>query len=155
MREVAGATGRSKSWVQRHVTLYRSGGDESLVPRPRGPKSTPNQTPAIVEDAIVALRKQVGELGLDAGARTHRLPPRPSGPRRARLGGPGGGDRPEVVRIFFDVPATYGLPQSVLSDNGAVFISTVTLCQTLSCCWCDLLFSSPAGNAFPCGQRPD
>ncbi len=28
---------------------------------------------------------------------------------------------PEVVRIFFDAAALYGLPQSVLSDNGAIY----------------------------------
>ena len=38
VREVAAATGTSKSWVQRHVERYRLGGDEALVPRKRGPK---------------------------------------------------------------------------------------------------------------------
>jgi hypothetical protein len=27
----------------------------------------------------------------------------------------------DVVRVFFDAAATYGLPQSVLSDNGAIY----------------------------------
>ena len=38
VRAVAAATGRSKSWVHRHVTLYRVGGDEALVPAQAGPE---------------------------------------------------------------------------------------------------------------------
>ena len=46
VRAVAGATGTSKSWVQRHVQLFRAGGAEALepaaswsqaCPRPHGP----------------------------------------------------------------------------------------------------------------------
>lgn len=70
MRQVATATGRSKSWVQRKVARYRDGGAEALAPRKRGPKVAPNQTAASVEDAIVSLRKQLVEQGLDAGAST-------------------------------------------------------------------------------------
>jgi transposase len=70
VRAVALATGRSKSWVQRHVTLYREGGEEALVPRKRGPKVPANLTSAVLEDRIVAWRKHLGEDGLDAGART-------------------------------------------------------------------------------------
>lgn len=189
VRDVAGATGRSKSWVQRHCTLYRSGGEAALVPRKRGPKAPPNQTPAVVEDAIVALRKELVELGLDAGARTiayhlasanpmvpaistiHRIlvrrgfvtaqphkRPRSSWQRfeaalpnecwqtdmthwhlkderhveivnfiddhsRAVMASVAVevATAPEVVRIFFETAATYGLPASVLSDNGAIY----------------------------------
>jgi transposase InsO family protein len=189
VREVAKATGRSKSWVQRHVALYRAGGEQALVPRRRGPKVSPNQTPAEVEDAIVALRKDLVELGLDAGARTiayhlgrtepvvpaiatiHRIlvrrgfvtaqpqkRPRSSWQRfeaalpnecwqtdmthwhlknerhveiinfiddhsRAVLASVAVevATAPEVVRIFFETAATYGLPRSVLSDNGAIY----------------------------------
>jgi len=188
VRDVAGATGRSKSWVQRHCTLYRSGGEAALVPHKRGPKAPPNQTPAVVEDAIVALRKELVELGLDAGARTiayhlasakpmvpaistiHRIlvrrgfvtaqphkRPRSSWQRfeaalpnecwqtdmthwhlkderhveivnfiddhsRAVMASVAVevATAPEVVRIFFETAATYGLPASVLSDNGAI-----------------------------------
>jgi hypothetical protein len=42
LRAVAAATGRSKSWVQRHVALYQAGGDEALTVRKRGPKVPPN-----------------------------------------------------------------------------------------------------------------
>ena|SRR5579872_4479384 len=189
VRKVAGATGRSKSWVQRHVALYRLGGEEALVPRRRGPKTSPNQTPAATEDAIVRLRKQLGELGLDAGSRTiayhlaskglvvpalstiHRILVRrgfvtPQPQKRPRsswqrfeadlpnecwqsdmthwqLRDASGVEivnfiddhsravmasvavevatAPEVVRIFFRAAAVYGLPRSVLSDNGAIY----------------------------------
>jgi transposase len=67
---VAASIGRSKSWVHRHVALYRAGGDEALVPKKRGPKAAPNQTAPDIEDAIVAIRKVLGETGFDAGART-------------------------------------------------------------------------------------
>jgi transposase len=70
MRAVAAATGRSKSWVQRHVSLYREGGDEALVPLRRGPKVPADLTSAVLEDKIVAWRKRLAEDGLGAGART-------------------------------------------------------------------------------------
>ncbi len=70
VRAVAAATGRSKSWVQRHVSLYREGGEVALSPRKRGPKVPANLTSAVLEDQIVGWRKRLGEDGLDAGART-------------------------------------------------------------------------------------
>src|ERR1700728_3866339 len=70
VRAVAAATGRSKSWVHRHVVLYRAGGQEALIPHKRGPKVPANLISWVLEDEIVALRKRLGEDGLDAGART-------------------------------------------------------------------------------------
>ena len=70
VREVAAATGRSKSLVHRHVVVFRAGGQAALAPAKRGPKVALNQTPVSPEDAIVSLRKHLGELGLDAGAST-------------------------------------------------------------------------------------
>jgi hypothetical protein len=70
VREVGVATGRSKSWVHRHVVLFCAGGADALTPAKRGPTTAPNQTPPAVEDAIVGLRKHLVELGLDAGAST-------------------------------------------------------------------------------------
>ena len=49
VRAVAAATGRSKSWVHRHVALYQAGGDEALEPRKRGPKVPANLTSSDVE----------------------------------------------------------------------------------------------------------
>jgi len=189
MRDVASATGRSKSWVQRHVALYRAGGPDALIPKRRGPKVSPNQTPVELEDVIVVLRKELDGLGLDAGARTiayhlgrqgyevpavstiHRVLVRrgyvvPQPQKRPRTSWirfesdlPNecwqsdmthwhlSDERPveiinfiddysravlasvavtvatasEVVRLFFATASTYGLPASVLSDNGAIY----------------------------------
>ncbi|HUA94332.1 MAG TPA: IS481 family transposase [Acidimicrobiales bacterium] len=189
LRAVAAATGRSKSWVHRHVERFRAGGEDALAPRKRGPKTAPNQTSPEIEDAVVALRKQLGELGLDAGASTiayhlgraglavpgratiHRIlvrrgfvvaqpqkRPRSSWERfEAALPNECwqsdvthwqlAGERhveivnfiddhtravmasvalevataADVVRIFYGATSVYGFPQSVLSDNGAVY----------------------------------
>src|SRR5665213_3103083 len=72
VRAVAASTGRSKSWVQRHVALYREGGDEALTPRRRGPATALNRTASEIEDVIVAMRKELVDQGYDAGARTIR-----------------------------------------------------------------------------------
>ncbi len=189
VRAVAAATGRSKAWAQRHVALYRAGGEEALVPHKRGPRIPANLTSATWEDEIVAWRKRLAEDGFDAGAKTihwhlvengmtppalstiHRVlrrrgfvtpqpqkRPRSSWTRfesslpnetwqsdmthwqladgepveiinfiddysRAVLASVAVpvATAPEVVRIFFDAAAKYGLPQSVLSDNGAIY----------------------------------
>jgi transposase InsO family protein len=189
MREVGAATGRSKSWVHRHVDLYRTGGESALVPLKRGPKVPPNLTSAELEGEIVAWRKRLADDGLDAGARTihwhmtqrggkvpalstiHRVLCRrgfvtPQPQKRPRTSWirfesnlPNetwqsdmthwhlGDDEqveiinfvddysraalssvavpvataPEVVRVFYETAAFYGLPASVLSDNGAIY----------------------------------
>ena len=72
VRSVAASTGRSKSWVARHVALYREGGAEALTPKRRGPITAANRTAAPIEDAIIAMRKELSDLGYDAGARTIR-----------------------------------------------------------------------------------
>jgi transposase InsO family protein len=189
VRAVAASTGRSKSWVHRHVQLYRDGGEAALVPLKPGPKVQPRQTAPAVEDAIVALRKQLAERGWDAGARTiqwhlthdgvdapalstiHRVLRRrgfvtPQPQKRPRSSWirfesslPNetwqsdmthwqlAGDEhveivnfiddysravlcshvvkvalaADVVRLFFATTDLYGLPASVLSDNGAIY----------------------------------
>jgi transposase InsO family protein len=74
VRAVAASTGRSKSWVQRHVQLYRDGGDTALVPKRPGPVvgRGPRRSSPELEDAIVTLRKELSEQGYDAGADTIR-----------------------------------------------------------------------------------
>lgn len=69
-RDVARAHGVSKSWVGKVVGRFREGGDEAIEPRSRAPKRIPHRTPAELEDEIVALRKELSELGFDAGAHT-------------------------------------------------------------------------------------
>jgi len=67
-REVARAHGVSKSWVGKLVARYRAGGYGAIAPRSRAPKRIPHRTPDELEDEIVALRKELLELGVDAGA---------------------------------------------------------------------------------------
>src|SRR5687768_3102037 len=43
---------------------------ESLAPHSRAPATSKHRTPVSVEDEIVALRKELDEAGLDAGAST-------------------------------------------------------------------------------------
>jgi transposase InsO family protein len=69
-REVARAHGVSKSWVGKLVARYRVGGYEALLPRSKAPGRIPHRTPDSVEDEIVALRKELCDLGVDAGAAT-------------------------------------------------------------------------------------
>jgi transposase InsO family protein len=69
-REVAAAHGVSKSYVGKLVGRFRAGGYEALAPRSRAPRRIPHRTPDALEDEIVALRKELTELGVDAGALT-------------------------------------------------------------------------------------
>lgn len=69
-REVARAHGVSKSWVGKLVGRFREGGYEAIAPRSRAPLRVPHRTPEDLEDEIVALRKQLSGLGVDAGAAT-------------------------------------------------------------------------------------
>jgi len=188
VRAVAAATGTSKSWVQRHVQLFRAGGEEALVPRRRGPRHPPALTAPEVEDEIVWWRKHLDEAGFDAGARTiryhlsqahqyvpslstvHRVlrrrglvvdqpqkRPRSSWIRfeaalanecwqsdmthwhvgaekveilhfiddcsRAVLSSKvlRTATAPDTIELFYATAATWGLPASVLSDNGAIY----------------------------------
>jgi transposase InsO family protein len=49
---------------------FEAEGLDGLEPRSRAPLSHPHQTPAEVEDLIVALRKELDDAGLDAGPAT-------------------------------------------------------------------------------------
>ena len=69
-REVARAHGVSKSWVGTLVGRFRAGGYPATQPRSRVAKRIPHRTPEVLTDEIVALRKELAELGLDAGAQT-------------------------------------------------------------------------------------
>src|SRR4249919_348584 len=69
-REVARAHGVSKSWVGKLVGRFRAGGYPAIEPRSRAAKRIPHRTSDQLEDEIVALRKELAELGVDAGAAT-------------------------------------------------------------------------------------
>lgn len=69
-REVARSHGVSKSYVGKLVGRFRDGGYEAIAPRSRTAKRIPHRTPEELEDQMVALRKELTELGVDAGAAT-------------------------------------------------------------------------------------
>jgi transposase len=70
LREVAEAHGVSKSWVGALVTRYRLGGYAALEARSKAPRTIPARTSGELEDRIVAVRKELGDQGLDCGAHT-------------------------------------------------------------------------------------
>lgn len=70
VREVAVAHGVSKTWLYELLARYREGGEAALAARSRRPRRSPTQMSVGVEDEIVALRKQLDDLGVDAGAQT-------------------------------------------------------------------------------------
>jgi transposase InsO family protein len=68
--EVARDYGLSRQWVQVLVARYLSEGEAAFEPRSRRPRTNPHRISDQVEDAIVALRKELAEAGHDAGAET-------------------------------------------------------------------------------------
>jgi len=69
-REVARAHAVSKSYVGKLVGRFREGSYEAIAPRSKAAARIPHRTPDRIEDEIVALRKELSDLGLDAGALT-------------------------------------------------------------------------------------
>jgi transposase InsO family protein len=69
-REVARAHGVSRSWVGKLVGRFRAGGYEAIEPRSRAARTIAHRTSDELEDEIVGLRKELTELGVDAGAAT-------------------------------------------------------------------------------------
>jgi transposase InsO family protein len=71
--EVARDLGVSRRWVHELVHRFDREGEAGLEPRSRRPRSCPTRTWDEVEDEIVELRKELGDLGFDAGAQTIRV----------------------------------------------------------------------------------
>jgi hypothetical protein len=67
---VAREYGVSRRWVQILVARYLAEGEAAFEPRSRRPHASPQRTSQATEDAIVALRKDLAQAGLDAGAET-------------------------------------------------------------------------------------
>ena len=84
--EVAREYKVSRRWVITLVQRFLAEGEAGLVPRSRRPKRCPSQLAIEAEDEIVAVRKELVELGHDAGAHTiafhlqrrHGVSPSPS-----------------------------------------------------------------------------
>ncbi len=68
--ELAAAHGVHRSWLYKLLARYRREGEAGLEPRSRRPHNTPTRIADQHEDAIVALRKELLDAGLDAGAAT-------------------------------------------------------------------------------------
>ncbi len=70
VREVAATYGVSTSWLYELLARYRLEGDAAFEPRSRRPTSNPKATPLEVVELIVRLRKELADVGLDAGPET-------------------------------------------------------------------------------------
>jgi len=68
--ELAAAHGVHRSWLYKRLARYRREGPDGLEPRSRRPHRSPARITDRFEDDIVALRKELADLGLDAGAAT-------------------------------------------------------------------------------------
>jgi transposase InsO family protein len=67
---VARDDGLSRRWAQELVGRHDRDGEAGPAPRSRRPHTSPQATPAQIENRIVELRKQLTDQGLDAGAQT-------------------------------------------------------------------------------------
>ncbi len=68
--EVARDYGVSPRWVYEVCRRFDAEGEAGLQPRSRRPRRNPHQVPPEMEDEIVELRKELLDLGVDAGAHT-------------------------------------------------------------------------------------
>ncbi|WP_216823024.1 helix-turn-helix domain-containing protein [Aeromicrobium sp. A1-2] len=68
--EVAARYGVHRSWVYKLKARYETEGDAALEPRSRRPKTSPTAISDHTADLVVRLRKQLSEVGLDAGPDT-------------------------------------------------------------------------------------
>jgi len=72
IKQLARAHGVSSSWLFKLLGRYRIEGESGLEPRSRRPKTSPWRICDLFEDEIVAMRKELLDDGLDAGAETIR-----------------------------------------------------------------------------------
>lgn len=68
--EVAAEYGVSKGWVSKLITRYRAEGEAAFEPRSRRPKTSPTAIDSTAVELIVALRRELSGVGLDAGPDT-------------------------------------------------------------------------------------
>src|SRR5205823_2562862 len=116
-REVARAHRISKTWIYELISRYRAGGYEALELRSRRPHSCKHETSRelwqvditawqLADGKVVEILNQLDDhsrlhLGCDAYERVKAA---------------------DVVRSFHEAAELHGLPASLLSDNGAVFV---------------------------------
>jgi transposase InsO family protein len=70
VKEVCEAHDISRSWLYELIARHRQQGDEGLKAQSKRPHSSPSRVSAAIEEEIVALRKELTDLGVDAGAHT-------------------------------------------------------------------------------------
>jgi transposase len=70
IRVTAQRYGVSKSWVFELVRRYKEGGAEELVPQSKAPKTNPRSVGPVMEERVIAMRKELRDFGGDAGAET-------------------------------------------------------------------------------------
>jgi transposase len=68
--ELARSHGMSRSWLYKRLARYCREGPAGLEARSRRPQRSPGRIADVWEDEIVALRKELTEFGVDAGAGT-------------------------------------------------------------------------------------
>ncbi len=68
--EVSRDYGVSARWVYELCRRFDAEGEAGLEPRSRRPHRSPDRTSELIEDEIVELRKELADLGVDAGAHT-------------------------------------------------------------------------------------
>src|SRR5205085_5291290 len=95
--ELAAAHDVSRGWLYKLLQRYRREGEAGLEARSRRPHRSPTRIADRSEEAIVALRKELGDEGFDAGAQTihYHLSQR-------------GGDVPSVSTIWRVLKAARG-----------------------------------------------
>ena len=67
---LAAQHGVHRSWLYKLLARYRTDGPAGLEPRSRRPRRSPTRIADQHEDAVVALRKELIDLGVDAGPAT-------------------------------------------------------------------------------------
>src|ERR1700676_449309 len=72
VKDVCEAHDISRSWLYELIARYRELGDDGLKAQSKRPRSSPTRVAPAVEEEIVALRKELADLGVDAGADTIR-----------------------------------------------------------------------------------
>jgi transposase InsO family protein len=70
--ELAKAYGVHRSWLYKLLARYRAEGEAGLAARSRRPHHSPTRVAEVWEDRVAALRKELADIGLDAGAETIR-----------------------------------------------------------------------------------
>jgi transposase InsO family protein len=70
VNDVCEAHDISRSWLYELIARFRLFGDEGLTAQSKRPRSSPSRVSAAIEEEIVALRKELSGLGVDAGPHT-------------------------------------------------------------------------------------